>query len=118
MADFVIDNATSNSVEQLDKIQRRVVRIIDRGKYPDCSNVALEQMYNLEPLRKRRKRHHLVLMYKLAHAGYNLEHERPNIVLRNRNKLKFQTAHTTLTKVMNSPYFRGAKLWDTLPENI
>ena len=40
--------------------------------------------------------------------------DRLEIVLRNRNKIKFHSEVTRLTRVINSPYYRGIKLWDRL----
>ena len=117
-ADFIIESANLRSIDHLDKVQRRAVRIIDRGLHKRCSTAELEDIYMLKPLKDRRRLHHLSLMYRLAHAGYNLDHDRPNIVLRNRNKIKFYVPTTKLTKVMNSPYYRGVRLWDMLSEDV
>ena len=50
-------------------------------------------------------------MYRLSHVVEYLDMDRPEIVLRNRNK-------TRLFRVMNSPYYRGIKLWDRLAEEV
>ena len=42
----------------------------------------------------------------------------PEIVIRNRNKIKFNSEVTRLTRVMNSPCYRGIKLWDRLAEEV
>ena len=42
-----------------------------------------------------------------------IDTDRPEIVLRSRDKIKFVTK---LTKVMKSPYYRGISLWDMLNE--
>ena len=44
--------------------------------------------------------------------------DRPEIVLRNRNKIKFHSEVTKLTRVRNSLYNRGIKLWDRLAEEV
>ena len=46
-----------------------------------------------------------------------LEQYRANIELRNNSKIKFKTRTTKLTKVANSPYYRGVRLWDRLNES-
>ena len=71
----------------------------------------------MESLRKRRDRHHLSLMYRLKDDEKLLGLYRANINLRNNNKIKFKTKITKLTKVLNSPYRRGVRLWDQLSES-
>ena len=116
--DFVVESAPKRAVEQLDKIQRRAVRIIDRGIHPTHNTVDLERLYNLRPLTERRRVHHLALMYRLAHSGYSIDNARPTINLRSKNKIKFLTPATKLTKILNSPFYRGARLWDMLSEDV
>ena len=43
---------------------------------------------------------------------------RPDIVLRSNIKIKFRIKTTQLTKVQNSPYYRGVSLWDRLPVDV
>ena len=57
-------------------------------------------------------------MYNLAHSAYQLDVKRPDIVLRNRNKMKFKTPITKLTKILKSPFYRGVNLWDRLSEDV
>ena len=58
-------------------------------------------------------------MYRLSHVvDIYLDMDRPGIVLRNRNKIKFHSEVTTLFRVMNSPYYRCIKLWDRLAEEV
>ena len=67
--------------------------------------------YGLEGLLKRREKHHLSLMYRLKDDKDLLEQYRANIKLRNNSKIKFKTRTTKLTKVANSPYYRGVRLF-------
>ena len=67
---------------------------------------------------KSREKHHLELMYRLKDDKDLLEAYRANIELRNNSKTKFKTRTTKLTKVANSPYYRGVRLWDRLNESI
>ena len=39
-------------------------------------------------------------------------------VTRSSTKLKFEVEFTSLTRVQNSPLYRGVALWDTLPDHI
>ena len=38
--------------------------------------------------------------------------------LRSSNKVKLKTSFTKLTRIQRSPYYRGLKPWDQLPENV
>ena len=116
--DFIIESAPKRAVDQLGKIQRRAIKIIDRGIHHGNNTVELERLYNLNPLKERRRVHHLSLMYRLAHDGYNLDVVRPSVHLRSKNKIKFLTPATKLTMVLNSPFYRGARLWDMLSEDV
>ena len=57
-------------------------------------------------------------MYRLKNDDTYIETHRPGIRLRSNNKIKFKTKITKLTKVLNSPYYRGVRLWDRLTENV
>ena len=114
-ADFLFDSTTKHELYSLDKVQDRAMRLIGRGH---INNRAVENMYNIEPLKDRRHRHHLALMYRLSRIDRYIDADRPDITLRSRNKIKFQTPRTKLTKVMNSPFYRGARLWDMLAEEV
>ena len=39
-------------------------------------------------------------------------------VTRSKNKVKFKNKFTNITKVQNSPYYRGIFLWDQLPVDL
>ena len=75
-------------------------------------------MHHHSSLEDRRKKHFLAVMYRHAQKNFNLENQRPKIQLRNRGKIKFKVPYTTLTKVQNSLFYRGAKLWERLPEGV
>ena len=58
-------------------------------------------------------------MYKIANqTPENLEIQRPKIELRSKNKVKFKNKFTKITKVLNSPLYRGVFLWDQLPADL
>ena len=59
-----------------------------------------------------------LIMYRLSHVVEYLDVDRPEIVLRSRNKIKFHSEVTKLTREMNNPYNRGIKLWDRLAEEV
>ena len=47
--DFIIESAPKRAVDQLDKIQLRAIKIIDRGIHHGNNTVELERLYNLNP---------------------------------------------------------------------
>ena len=100
------DSATKDSLDNLEKIQKWAIRIIDNGAHAAYTQEAKELHYGLRPLSQRRHEHHLLIMYRLSHVVEYLNLERPEIALRNRNKIKFNSEVTKLTRVMNSPYYR------------
>ena len=117
-ADFLVDSCQKSKIGKLDRIQRRSVRIIDGCKHKGVRNEELQMVYGLEDLEVRRKKHHLALMYRHSKTPGNLHVARPEVFLRNNNKIKFKIKTTKLTKVQKSPYFRGVTLWDRLPEEV
>ena len=113
-ADFLVDSAPKKEIKLLDKLQDRAIRQI---RYNEGINVALktiENRYNITPLKERRKKHHLSLMYRLSSVNSYLEVNRPEVNLRSRRKIKFSVPATKLTKIIKSPFYRGASLWDRL----
>ena len=58
-ADFLFDSAPRKANDQLDKLQRRSIKTIDRGMHCDYTDEALQNLYFLKPLAMRRKEHHL-----------------------------------------------------------
>ena len=98
-AAFLFESATKQELKSLDKVQNKAVRLIGRGHQ---ENERIEIIYSIEPLKDRRRKHHLALMYRLSRIERYLDTDQPEILLRNRNKIKFLTSKTKLTKVMKS----------------
>ena len=117
-ADFLIDSCTKKKVENLEKVQKRAMHIIDNKAHFGLNYNDLLQLYSLKPLIERRVEHQLCLMYRLSHNSEYVKKHRPTINLRSNAKVKFPTRTTKLTMVLNSPYYRCVRLWDQLPENI
>ena len=111
-----MDNGGVSFIGKLDTIKKRCLKIIDRKLHPGASADELCQVYNYSSLEDRHKKHLLAMMHRHAQKNSNLENQRPKIQLRNRGK--FKVPYTTLTKVRNSPFYRGAKLWERLPEGV
>ena len=117
-ADFLTDSCNKVKTSKLDRIQKRALKIIDQSIHKDNTRDELLVMYGLEELEVRRQRHHLAIMYRHSHTHTNLEVRRSDVELRSNLKVKFKIKTTKLTKVQNSPYYRGVTLWDRLPSGV
>ena len=96
-------------------MQERALTLIGQGG--QNKNI-IRNTYDIESLQARRRKHHLALMYRMSRIDAYIDQDKPEIVLRNRLKIKFITPKTKLTKVMKSPYYKGITLWDMLPLEI
>ena len=74
--------------------------------------------FNIEPLVLRRQRNLVKIMYKTGKRDVNVDHERPKMDLRSKAKVKLKNKFTRITKVYNSPLYRGMRLWDKLPVTL
>ena len=117
-ADFITDSCIKSKVKHLDKIQKRAIHIIDNKSNHGLNYEQLLNVYNLQPLIRRREQHRLCTMYRLSTNDYYLERHSSGKELRRTRKNKFWMKCTRLTKVMNSPYYRAVRLWDQLPVEI
>ena len=72
----------------------------------------------IEKLEIRRNRSLLNLMYTESKIPSNIEESRDYMILRRTKKAKMKSDFTKLTKIQCSPYYRGLKLWNSLPENV
>ena len=118
--DFIIDSGTMEKVDELDKLQDKALRRIeycsDKEERQDYE--VLRNKYNSEKLSVRRKRSLLRIMYDKSRNNENIEVITHDIELRNRTKVKLKNKFSGLTKLHNSPYYRGCVLWESLPEDI
>ena len=117
-ADFLVDSCNKQKSKKLSRIQKRAVKIIDQARHKDLDYKELLALYDMEDLVMRRKKHHLSVMYRQARDHSNLDAHRPEIGLRSNPKIRFKNKITQLTKVQNSPYYRGVTLWDRLPADV
>ena len=117
-ADFLVESAPLKEVNLLNKLQERAIKQIQFGEHINPGQERIEDIYNIVPLKERRRKHHLSLMYRLSIIPSYLEVKRPEINLRSRKKIKFSVPVTKLTKVTKSPYYRGVSLWDRLTVEV
>ena len=118
--DFVIDSGSVSRVQKLDNLQKKAIRRIEyctlSANRKDIDT--LQGLYNIEPLKLRRKRNLLKIMYNQSHEENNLQEYEMNMKLRSSKKVKMKSDFTSKTRVYNSPLYRGLKLWDSLPADI
>ena len=55
-------------------------------------------------------------MYYQSKTAINVIEENCGRILRSNNKIDMKYKFSNLTKLNNSPYFRGVKLWNKLPK--
>ena len=78
----------------------------------------LQEKYKIEDLRLRRKRNLVKIMCNQSMCTKNLKVETSKMRLQSANKVKIKKVFTNKTKVFNSPFYRGLRLWDSLPPAI
>ena len=118
--DFVIDSGNKILISKIDRFQERALRRIEYCKHPENrkSYLELETLYGIDSLKRRRKCSLLNQMYHQSKAEINLVDEKCDRILRSNRKVKMKYKFSNLTKLHNSPYYRGIKLWNNLPEEI
>ena len=118
--DFVIESGSVVRVKKLDNLQRKAIRRIEY-----CTNVENKQnldvligKYKIEDLGERRKRNLAKIMYSLSAESENVENNVRIRELRSSKKVKMKNRFTNKTRVFTSPFYRGLRLWDSLPAEI
>ena len=97
--DFVIDSATKEKTDRLERLHKRAIRTVEYSHDADQKKTltVLLARYNLVSLYHRRIEHLLIFMYKLGKGKIeNLETQRPKIELRSKNKVKFKHIYTNI----------------------
>ena len=118
--DFIVDSGSKCLISKLDRFQDRVLRRVENCTNPESrkSYAELGKLYNIEPLRVRRKRSLLRVMYTQSKDEINIVATTCTRILRSRKKVNLKYKFSDLTKLHNSPFYRGVKLWNTLPAEI
>ena len=80
-------------------------------------DVLLEK-YKIESLQLRRKRNLVKIMYSQSYCSQNLKVDTVKRNLRSKKKIHMRKDFTSKTKVLNSPLYRGIKLWDSLRSDM
>ena len=98
-ADFIVDSGRADKIERLNSLQKRAVKLIDNKLNRGLDSAQLMDFYDIQRLSKRRKDHHLSLMYRLKDNKELLEPYRAEVGLRSKTKIKFRNRTTTLLKL-------------------
>ena len=117
--DFIVNSANRGHVCRLDRLQEKALRLAEyksNAKKKDISN--LQSVFKIENLETRRNRSLLRLMFNQSKIHGNTQKENQYMNLRSSSKVKMKSNFTKLTKIQRSPYYRGLKLWDNLPEKL
>ena len=118
--DFVIKSSTKEKIKRIDNLQRKALRRIEYCNNPEDreSYDILGRKYNIEQLCVRRKRSLLRMMYTVSKDGDNIKENTYGMKLRSGDKIKLKDDFSDKTKLHKSPYFRGLKLWESLPVEV
>ena len=103
--DFVVDSGSSDRVQKIDGLKKKVTDI-------------LMVKYKIEELRLRQKRNLVKIMYTQSKNNENLKATSVERTLRSANKIKMKSDFANITKVYNSPLYRGIRLWDSPPASL
>ena len=117
---FLIGSANQSSIANLDKYQKRAIRLIEyKPKQLRSNNInILLSEYRITNIRLRRDEQSLAFMYMLSLNIEFINNRRPIMTLRSSKKIKFKETVTSKTIIQKSPYFRGVALWNALPVDL
>ena len=111
--DFLIDSANQKCIDKIERLQERILRVIEYE--PESKKRKLMKNLKLsmgnEDMCVKRKR-------SLLNEMFFQSKKAANIHIKDMNKVNLKIDFTRLTKKQRSPYYRGPKLWNSLPESI
>ena len=117
-ADQMVESGPADKIDRLRILQDRALRIIDNNEHRGLDAAALSNYYRVTPLNERRAEHLNINMYRLSRYDRYIEKARPTICLRNHNKIKVKTHKNVHEKYLKSPFSRGKRMWDRIPESV
>ena len=118
--DFIVESGSKKAISKFTRLQERALRRIEYCGASENrrSYIELEEKFNIENLCIRRNRNLLYQMYDQSKIEINVASELSDRILRSTKKVKMKYTFSNLTKLHNSPYYRGVKLWNSLPVHI
>ena len=119
--DFVVEPGSKSLVSNIDRLQERALRRIEFCISTENKKTYIElgSKYGIEHLHIRMKRSLLNLMYRPTQCKdeFNVVQDTGDF-LRSNKKVKMKYKFSRLAKLYNSPYYKGVKLWNILPDYI
>ena len=113
---ILFNSGKKTKLEKVDKIQSKCVPIIE-----NCYDVTkranksdLCKLYNIESLQSRRDVQLACTMFRLSKFERYIDPTKSRDNLRSHNKIKFLCPFTRVSKIRNSPFYRGVDLWNSL----
>ena len=118
--DFIVESGSKKLISKVNRIQERALRKIEYCQNPEKRKeyTVLEKEYNIENLSVRRKRSLLKFMFHQSKDKVNQVKIKGDRILRSNKKVKLKCDFSNLTKLHNSPFYRGIKAWNELPYEI
>ena len=117
-ADQMVESGLADKIDRLRVLQNNALRTIDNHENPELGTHGLSNLYRITPLKERRAEHLGLVMYRLSKDNRYIEMTRPEIHLRNRNKIKFKSHKRVYEKYLKSPISRGITMWDRILEAV
>ena len=118
--DFVVESGSADRIQKLNNLQKKAVRRVEYCTIPENRqnlDVLLEK-YKIESLKLRRRRNLVKIIYSQSACSKNLKVDTVKINLRSKKKVHLKKDFTSKTKILNSPLYRGIRLWDLLPSDL
>ena len=117
-ADLLVESGPLDKVARLQRLQEKAVRIIDNRNHIDLDVDIVSNLFRITPLKIRRAEHLSLMMYRLKDDHLLIDHSRPNVHLRGRNKIKFKIYKRQKEKYLRNPVSRGITMWNRIPERV
>ena len=117
---IIVNSSTKRKIKKLQPLQNRAIRtILKLSGYISTENMDdHHERLHLVLLENRRKYFMLKMMYKLSRIESNIDHFRPDRVLRTAPKVKMKIEFTDKERVCKSPFYLCNRLWDKLEADI
>ena len=105
---------------KLQPLQNRAVHTVKKvsGYISTLDMKEMPKDLNLKRLDDRGKLFMLKMMYKMSKDENNIEHYRPEMLLRTGPKVKMKKAFTNKERVLRSLFYLCNNLWDKLQSNV
>ena len=118
-ADFMIESSAVMKHNRLEGLQEKAIKYINNGNivYNNIDDIYVR--YNVQPLKLRWREHMLCVAYRQSRMKHMVDTNRPNIVLRSHDRIKFKTIGKRHYELyLKSPLSRCIKVWNTVCKEV